>query len=51
MIGLKENVIIGRLIPVEGKELKDVQELVKESSETEEVVPETESVPEPAAAL
>ncbi len=30
LIGLKENVIIGRLIPVEGKELADVQEAVEE---------------------
>lgn len=51
LIGLKENVIIGRLIPVEGKELKDIQELVKESSEsTDEVVTETEPAPEVATA-
>ena len=29
LIGLKENVIIGRLIPVEGKELADVQEKIE----------------------
>jgi DNA-directed RNA polymerase subunit beta' len=38
LIGLKENVIIGRLIPVEGKELADVQatteELTKKAEET-----------------
>lgn len=38
LIGLKENVIIGRLIPVEGKELADIQatteELTKKAEET-----------------
>ncbi|GIW61376.1 MAG: DNA-directed RNA polymerase subunit beta' [Patescibacteria group bacterium] len=38
LIGLKENVIIGRLIPVEGKELADVkattEELTKKAKET-----------------
>jgi len=36
LIGLKENVIIGRLIPVEGKELKVAQEATEEM--TQEVV-------------
>lgn len=33
LVGLKENVIIGRLIPVEGKELEDAQEAVEELTE------------------
>jgi len=43
LIGLKENVIIGRLIPVEGKELKDAQEAISEITEVakEEVVEQT----------
>ena len=36
LIGLKENVIIGRLIPVEGKELKDAQEATQEVTEAAE---------------
>jgi DNA-directed RNA polymerase subunit beta' len=43
LIGLKENVIIGRLIPVEGKEVKElaaeVEPLVAEEQVSEEVAP------------
>ncbi|HVZ58494.1 MAG TPA: DNA-directed RNA polymerase subunit beta', partial [Patescibacteria group bacterium] len=38
LIGLKENVIIGRLIPVEGKELADAVEATEEATETVEQV-------------
>ncbi|MBI5045027.1 MAG: DNA-directed RNA polymerase subunit beta' [Candidatus Levybacteria bacterium] len=38
LIGLKENVIIGRLIPVEGKELSGVQEVVEAAQAASESV-------------
>lgn len=41
LVGLKENVIIGRLIPVEGKELEIAQENVEEETKLEEAVERT----------
>lgn len=50
LIGLKENVIIGRLIPVEGKELAAAQEAIAEATETIEVVEhQAETIVEPEA--
>ena len=48
LIGLKENVIIGRLIPVEGKELADVREVSEEITEAAETanVDQTIETPE-----
>ena len=48
LIGLKENVIIGRLIPVEGKELKDVQEVVEELTDAATIENTAQTI-EPAA--
>lgn len=44
LIGLKENVIIGRLIPVEGKELKDAQEATEELTEVATTEPVEQTI-------
>jgi DNA-directed RNA polymerase subunit beta' len=49
LIGLKENVIIGRLIPVEGKELAIAQETTEEETQLEAAVEATAEIVEPAA--
>lgn len=49
LIGLKENVIIGRLIPVEGKELADAQEATEEETQLEQAVEATAETVETAA--
>ena len=44
LIGLKENVIIGRLIPVEGKELKDAQEATEALTEVATTEPVEQTI-------